>query len=72
MLSNVYINKIHGRQCLCISLYCTEGFSHPFNFIVVSRGILCLISKQRGRKKISMEQLKIDSYKVLCMQNNFN
>ena len=40
MLGNVYINKIHARQCLCISSYCNEGFSHPFNFIVVSKGIL--------------------------------
>ena len=41
MLGNVYINKIHARQCLyIISLYCREGFSHPFNFFVVSKGIL--------------------------------
>ena len=40
MLGNVYINKIHARQCLYISLYCREGFSHPFNFFVVSKGIL--------------------------------
>ena len=41
MLGNVYINKIHARQCLyTISLYCREGFSHPFNFFVVSKGIL--------------------------------
>ena len=32
-------NKIHARQCLyIISLYCREGFSHPFNFFVVSKG----------------------------------
>ena len=36
----VYIKK-HARQCLyMISLYCREGFSHPFNFFVVSKGIL--------------------------------
>ena len=36
MLGNVYINKIHARQCFCIiSLYCMEDFPHPFNFIVV-------------------------------------
>ena len=40
MLGNVYI-EIHARQCLCIlSLYCKEGFTHPFNFIDVSEGIL--------------------------------
>ena len=40
MLGNVYINKIHARQCLyIISLYCRECFSHPFNFFVVSKGI---------------------------------
>ena len=41
MLGNVYINKIHARQCLyIISLCCREGFSHSFNFFVVSIGIL--------------------------------
>ena len=40
MLGNVYINKIHARQCLYISLYCREGFSHPFTFFVTSKGIL--------------------------------
>ena len=31
MLDNVYINKIHARQCLSIiSLYYREGFSHAF------------------------------------------
>ena len=41
MLSNVYINKIHARQCIyIISLYCREDFSHSFNFFVVSEGIL--------------------------------
>ena len=40
MLGNVYINKIHARQCLyIISLYCREGLPHPFNFFVVSKGI---------------------------------
>ena len=38
---NVYTNKIHAEQCLyIISLYCREGFSHPFNFFVVFKGIL--------------------------------
>ena len=41
MLGNAYINKIHARQCLyIIRLYCKEGFSYPFNFFVVSKGIL--------------------------------
>ena len=41
MLDNVYINKIYARQCLyIISSYCREGFSHSFNFFVVSKGIL--------------------------------
>ena len=41
ILCNVYINKIHARQCLYIKrLYCREGFSHSFNFFVVSKGIL--------------------------------
>ena len=38
---DVYINKIHARQCLyIISLYYREGFSHAFNFFVESKGIL--------------------------------
>ena len=40
MLGNVYINKIHAKQCLYISLYYREGFSHPFNFLAVSKKIL--------------------------------
>ena len=37
----MFISKKHARQCLyMISLYCREGFSHPFNFFVVSKGIL--------------------------------
>ena len=40
MLGNVYINKIHAKQCLYISLYCREGFTHPFNFFVVSKKML--------------------------------
>ena len=41
MLGNVYINKIHARQRLYrISLYCKDGFSHAFNFFVVSKEIL--------------------------------
>ena len=40
MLGNVYVNEIHARQCLyIISSYC-GGFPHPFNFFVVSKGIL--------------------------------
>ena len=38
MLGNVYINKIYARQCLF--LICWEGFSHPFTFFVVFKGIL--------------------------------
>ena len=41
MPGSVYINKIHARQCLyMISLYCSEGFPHSFNFFVVSKGML--------------------------------
>ena len=40
ILGNIYINKVHARQCLKICLYCREGFSHPFSFFVVSKGIL--------------------------------
>ena len=41
MVGNVYINKIHAKQCLyIISVYCREGFSHPFNCFVVSKEIL--------------------------------
>ena len=40
MLGNVYVNKIHAREFLYISLYYREGFSHSFNFFAVSNGIL--------------------------------
>ena len=40
MLHNVYINEIHARQFLYISLYHRESFSHAFNFFIVSKGIL--------------------------------
>ena len=41
MPGNVCINEMHARQGLyIISLYCREGFSHPFNFLLVSKGIL--------------------------------
>ena len=40
MLGNVYVNKIHVRQCLyIISSFC-RGFPHSFNFFVVSKGII--------------------------------
>ena len=38
MIGNVYIDKLHARECLyIIRLYCQEVFSHPFNFFVVSK-----------------------------------
>ena len=41
MPGNVYVNKIHARQCLyMISLYCREDFPHSFNFFVFSKGML--------------------------------
>ena len=33
MLGNVYINKIHARQCLYLSLYCREGLSLKSHFL---------------------------------------
>ena len=39
MQGNVYINKIHARQYLYLSLYYMEIFSHAVNFFVVSKGI---------------------------------
>ena len=70
MLGNIYINKIHVRQCLCICLHCREGFSHPFNFFVVSKNPSHLISQQLGRNDFSIEKLPIHSYFLLCKQNN--
>ena len=40
MLGNVYVNKIHARQCLYLISSSCRGFPHPFNFFVVSKGIL--------------------------------
>ena len=72
VLGNVYINKVHARQCLyIISLYCREGFSHPFKFLCcIQRNPSHIISKQLGRKDFSVEQLPIDSHKLLCKQKN--
>ena len=68
MLGNIYVNKIHAKQCLyIISLYYREGSSHAFNFFVVSKGIL--ISKQLW-KGFSIEQLAMDSYTLLSKQKN--
>ena len=62
MLGNVYVNKIHVGQCLyIISSFC-GGFPHPFNFFVLSKGIItssCF--EQLRRKDFSMEQLPIGS-----------
>ena len=71
MLGNVSVNKIHTRQCLyIISLYFREGFSHPFTFFIVSKGILHIQFQQLGRKDFSMEQLPIDSYMLPCKPKN--
>ena len=39
MLRNVYINKRHASQCLYIISLLQEGFSHSFNFFVVSKRV---------------------------------
>ena len=70
MLGNVYVNKIHARQCEYISLYCGEGFFHPQFLCCIQRNTSCLISEQLGRKDFSIEQLPIDSYMLLCKQKN--
>ena len=54
-----------------IGLYCSEGFSHPFNFFVVLKGILHISFQKLGRTDFSMEQLPTDSYMLLCKQNNY-
>ena len=55
-----------------ISSYCREGFSHPFNFFVVSEGQSFMSSFKTARKKIfvSMEHLPTDSYILLCKQKH--
>ena len=63
MLGNVYINKIHAKQCLYISLYCIlQGRFFPsFQFLCcIQKNLSNIISKQLGRKYFSMEQLPID------------
>ena len=48
MLDNIYINKIHARQCLyIISLY--------YILCSIQKNASCLISKQLGRKDFSIE-----------------
>ena len=72
MLGNVNINKIHARQCLyIISLYYREGFFPAFRFLCcIERNPSRLVSKLQGRIDFSMEQLPIDSYMLVCKQNN--
>ena len=71
MLSNVYINKMHARQCLYLKgLYCREGFFPSFKFFCcIQRNPSSLISKQLG-KDFSMDQLPNESYMLLYKQNN--
>ena len=71
MLSNVYINKIHSMQYLyIIRLYCRKIFP-IFQFLCcIQRNPSLLISKHLGRKYFSMEQLQIDSYMLLCKEDN--
>ena len=61
MLGNVSINKIHAGQCVYISVYCREDFSHRFNFFVASnfKAVLKLDAKE---KDFSMEQLPVASH----------
>ena len=42
MRGNVYFNKIHPMPCLYIIGLYYRGFSHAFNFFVVSKEILCV------------------------------
>ena len=69
MLDNVYINKIHARQCLyiyIISLYIYVYISLYYILCCIQRNPSCLISKQLGKKDFSIEQLPTDSYILLC------
>ena len=74
MLGDVYVNKIHARQCLYIISSICRGFPNPFNFLVVSKGIHHVQLFWTARKKrffnFSMEQLPIDSYMLLHKQKN--
>ena len=71
MLGNVYVNKIHARQCLyIISSFC-RGFPHPFNpCYIQKKSFMSSCFEQLERKDFSMEQLPIDSYMLLCKQKN--
>ena len=52
MLGNVYVNKIHARQCFyIISPYC-RGFPHPFHFVVISKGIIYFLFQNSQEEKI--------------------
>ena len=58
MLGNVYINKIHARQCLyIISLYCREG---SISLLYPKESFKC--NFKTARKDFSTEQLPIDSF----------
>ena len=74
MLLNVYINKILAMQCLdIISLYLREGFFHPFNFFVVSKGILFTSNFKTARRKRFFNGATCNwfLYMLLCKKKNY-
>ena len=70
MLGNVYVNKIHVRQC--ISSFC-RGFPPPIlsiSLLYSKESFTSSCFEQLGRKDFSMEQLPLDSYMLPCKQKN--
>ena len=59
---DVFIDKIHDRQCLYYKFILKGRFFLCFQFLCcIQRNLSHLISKQLGRKEFSMEQLPTDS-----------
>ena len=62
ILDDVYINKIHASKCFYNKLILQGRFFPCFQFLCcIQKNPSRLISKQLGRKDISMEQVPIDS-----------
>ena len=68
MLGNVYVNKMHVRQC--ISSFCRGFPILSISLLYPKESFTFSCFEQLGRKDFSMEQLPIDSYMLLCKQKN--
>ena len=62
-------NKTLNNNKIMISLL--GSYNSSLFLCCMKRNPSSIISKQLGRKDFSMEQLPVDSYKLLCKQKNY-